>query len=250
MLRIGINENVCIGKDTKVNEEKGWLELQLRQGVSMTDGEKMQAAFEGKEVKEDSVLKQVLFPPKTDAYEKGVKVGRKTVAQISIDIQKYMEYLSKFLGVYMTTDQINEEFGKLTFVKLTAAKTAEELKSFLEDEAKISKLYVAIYKELLKVLKKHNGIEPKVQTPENTFRLKLWRQKAANTFATIPTGFDIWIEPMNVPEPMVKVTAYDLTNFKNSTINRMSTEAPVADSVPPSSMDVATTLFADSELPF
>lgn len=242
MIGIGINDNVVIGKETKTNREKGWLEIQFK-SPSLSEDKQMEAAFEGKEIKEYST-KQNIFPPKTDAYINGAVAGRKTSPQIMSDIQKHVQYLQKILKCFMTTEELEEDFGISLATKLSGTATSAALAKYLESDDNVTKLYMEIYDAFVNCLVKYKALDPVNPTAAQMVRLKLWRQKATNTYSTLPTGFDEWIEPMNVPVAKVVATKYDLTPFKGSlNIHRLSTEAPVTDAVPPEAVEVAQAMF-------
>jgi hypothetical protein len=230
MIGIGINEYVILSNQTKVNE-KGTLELHLKTG-KISDEEMIKLLEKGVDVGESST-KLLLFAPLTKTFEG----SRKTAQQLAKDMQDHIKLLSKFLEVYLAKEKIEELFSPAKIIEMSGVSAQAYLNGLKNDEF-ISGLYTKIAKKFVEVINKEGIVENK-----NSFRLKLWRQSATKNFPRIPTGFDTWIEPMNVPTPKVVATTYDLTPFTGSAFHKLSTDAPLADAVPQVEQKKAEELF-------
>jgi hypothetical protein len=234
MIRIGINEFTVLSNETKVNE-KGTLELHLK-NCSIPDEEMVTLMLKG-QIVDDSVTKILLFAPQTNTFEG----GRKTIQQIAKDLHEYRKILVKFLEIYMGTKEIEEQFGNSVILESSGATEATFVNGLKNDDF-VTKTYTGISKKFVQVCVKNQVFDNK-----KSFRLKLWRQSATKNFPKIPTGFDIWIEPMNVPTPKVVATKWDLTPFTGTTVHRLSNEAPIADAVPEEEINTGQSVFNEED---
>jgi hypothetical protein len=235
MVGIGVNDYCHIGNETKVNE-KGNLEIQIK-AATLKEAEILKMVLEGKEITQGAT-RLTLFPNfKIDYNSK----QRKSIGQLTKDIQDYQKQLIKFLKVYLTQEQIDAEFP--LSVMLGAAANQDAFLAGLKTDEFVDKVYTHVSEKFIEVLRKFNLFEN-----ERTFRIKLWRQSETKNFPRIPGGFGEWIEPMDVPVSKLGITEYEKTNGK------LKTDAPAADAVPQETTEQATSLFndkvEDDELPF
>lgn len=231
MIGIGINQFVVIGNETKVND-KGTLELHLKTG-KIAEKDMLELLEKGIDVGESST-KLLVFAPMTLTIEK----TRKTSQQLAKDMQDYIKLLSKFLEVYITPTDLVTLFSPSKIIEISGVTSQAYLNGLKSDEF-ISSLYTKIAKSFVQIVNQKGIVEN-----SKSFRLKLWRQSLSKNFPRIPTGFDPWIESMDVPVPKVVATKYDLTPFVGSTtIHRLSTEAPPADVVSQEEAKKAENLF-------
>jgi hypothetical protein len=201
MIGIGINEFVHLGTDTKVNE-KGILEIQLK-SASLSDAETLQMVMDGKEISTGST-KLMMFPGFKEDYN---TKKRKSNAQLVKELQDYQKLLIKFLKIYLTTDQIEEDFNLRIMVK--AAPNEAAFAQGLSSDEFIDKVHTFISTKFVEVLKKYSLFQH-----AETFRIKLWRQSETKAFPRIPAGFGEWIESMRVTATQLTPSKYEIDNKK------------------------------------
>jgi len=183
MVGVGINENVVLGKDTKVNE-KGTLEVIFKEGENDPNA-LWESLAAGKEVKE-GVTKIMFWPISMTTFDGDAKSPNKIVEEL----QNFVGTLKKILLVYMTSEAAEE------YIDITAEKMFENL-VFDKDQIAVHLRQEEFVNGAARNVA--NGFmractEKELLENEQTFRLKLRRQSKEKHFPKIPVGFTPWIE--------------------------------------------------------
>lgn len=234
MVGIGINSNVVIGSETNVND-KGTLELHLKnKSVSTKDALNM---LRGEEDIQEGSCKLLVYPGYLVDYNTKERLSDATIIK---NLQAYKNTLSKFLTIYMTKEQITEQFGPNAI--LGAAKDDVTFIAGLKSDDFVASIYTYIANTFLKVLTAN-----KIQENEKSFRIKLHRQSAAKPYPCLVKSLydsELWIEPMDVPTPMVVETKYDRTPFKNTDITKLDSSPVAKDVIPVEEVATANVNFS------
>jgi hypothetical protein len=240
MIGIGINEYVVLGNETDVND-KGTLQLVLKT-AKLSETQVLELAMKGIDVGESST-KLLIFGPMIIDY---TTKNRKTVQQIVKDMQDYQKQLNKFLEIYLTAEQIKEEFGPSLIMNITKITDINAFATALKSDTFVNSTITSIAKTFVSLCKKYNVFESK-----NSFRIKLWRQTKEKAYPRIPTGFDTWIESMSVPTPKVVASEYDKKD--QGGWYKLDPTPVQQDVVPQETIDTTQSIFSNpavEELPF
>jgi hypothetical protein len=237
MVGIGINENVTISSETKIND-KGTLELILKQG-SLSEEEKVLASLGGNDV-DDKSTKLLLFNPKLTNDSTGVV---KAPGQIMKEIQDFRKQLAEFLLCYMTTEEVESLFGSNIPKTLSKIEDDKAFVVALKKDTTVDAITTGMVTLFVKLCKENNIFDSK-----KTFRLKLWRQKKEKNFPKLPAGFSKWVEPMDVPTPKVKIEKFDEQPYDSTTkLCRVSKEPMEADTISPEVVETTNSVFNNLE---
>jgi len=239
MVGIGINTNVSVSNEIKVNE-KGTLELFLKQG-GMTEAEKIISSLAGNDV-DDKSTKILVFGPNS---VKDFNGNIKTAAQVLKEIQTFRTKLHDILTVFIPTTVLATEFGARLPLEVTGV-APELFEKQLSSDVTIASISTKIAEKFVALC-----VEHKVYTSKTTCRVKLLRQKLEKPYATIP-NFGDWIEPMDAPGIKVTANKYDLTDYdaiKYPGINKLSSQPIPADNIPVAETNVANGMFEEPEAP-
>lgn len=232
MLQVGIHENIKLGAGTGFNE-KGYFKLHLEQSGSLSTFE----AFMEDESIEKNEVSLIMFVPQVLKFN---KVDMKSADEMAKELQTIRNWLRKILQVYLTEDQLKQEFSQQHMFSGMGQITEASFKTLLTQETSIKAICNNLFQSFIAAVTKYNLTEK-----ETTFRIKFVRSSKKSNYPAIPKNKDVWIESMKISkeESKIKYSQYEIDNEMNSTAQ------PKKDATPEKEVKTADALFDTSPEP-
>ena len=210
LLSIGINENLKISNETKIND-KGTLELVIQTANGGEDA--LMAAFETGASLNEASSKFMFFPPMMKTF----KGAPKTNTEVAKDLLAVRFQLELYASPYASKEKVKDAIGGFKmFAGIGIPEDATAWKNALNMLAKeefARKIHTNLCTRFVTLLQEVNAFNS-----GDTFRQKLVRQSADKNFAAIPRGTDIWLEPMTIAieDSKIAFTQYEIDKKMNS----------------------------------
>lgn len=199
-LIIGINEGWKLGNESKITE-KGGLSLHFIKGEAITSALDLLESEEP----DQEIHSLLLFPPNLTDYK--TKEPRSAI-EIMKDIRVTYKQLYKLFNLYLTKDELKEQFPVGCLVEDLGLTRENEL-TLLTQEPIVNKMFANMAEAALGVIENNSLWE------KEDFRIKMLRQSPKKAFPrlTYKPDFGDWVELMSVPAAQSKV---EFTAFEKS----------------------------------
>ncbi len=214
MLGAGMNEDLVLSNETKVNEEKGNLELIFKR-EALTGDAMWDALNANQDVSADSV-KIIIWDVNLTTWEG----QQKTAGQIVKELQALESQLKQILSVYMTGDKIDKYLGGTKMFVGTVVKK-ENFATVMVVEDTVKSVQQVIIKNFITACKENDVFDN-----AQTITLKLVRQSKTKHFPKLPM-FGAFIESTVIT---TKKTGLAWTDYEEK--NNLNDPTPTPADVP------------------
>ena len=193
MLEIGINENLRLSEESKINE-KGSLELYFVEGDNVAKTALDMLATEEADAESSKML---IFPPNVKEYN---SEDLRSSTDIVKDLKATYKCLYHIFNLYFTKDELAKIYP-ISCLTEGLSITPENQETMLQQESVVVKMSTNLAHAIVKVIKENN------LGSKEAFRLKLLRQSPKKAFPrfTYKPDFGDWVELMSVPKEQSKV---------------------------------------------